>query len=53
MLFTAAHVHPGEQQRSNPPESCDVHGLLVSGKKHIHVVWIELYRYTFMVIVQI
>ncbi|CAI9160889.1 unnamed protein product [Rangifer tarandus platyrhynchus] len=26
----AVHVHPGEQQRSNPPESCDVRGLLVS-----------------------
>ncbi|XP_055277571.1 histone-lysine N-methyltransferase 2C isoform X4 [Moschus berezovskii] len=24
------HVHPGEQQRSNPPESCGAHGLLVS-----------------------
>ncbi|XP_065795577.1 histone-lysine N-methyltransferase 2C isoform X7 [Muntiacus reevesi] len=26
----AVHVHPGEQQRSNPPESCDVRGLLLS-----------------------
>lgn len=29
VLFTAVHIHPGEQQRSNP-ESCDMRGLLVS-----------------------
>ncbi|XP_070307608.1 histone-lysine N-methyltransferase 2C isoform X10 [Odocoileus virginianus] len=26
----AVHVHPGGQQRSNPPERCDARGLLVS-----------------------
>ena len=49
MLFTAVHVHPGEQQRNDPPGSCDVRGLLVSGEQHIHVVRADLYRYTFMV----
>jgi len=28
--FTAVHIHTEEQQKSNPPESLDTHGLLIS-----------------------
>ena len=38
VLFTAAHIHTGEQRRSDPPESRGARGLLTAGRPHVHIV---------------